>query len=341
MTFRTLLASAFALGLLAGAAPAQDRTLTISLWGFNGDKLEAHLLKPFREKTGANIVLETGNNADRLAKLKIREGAGVDLIYLTDSFSQIGIEQGLFETLDAAKVPNLAGVYEVARQPQGPYGPAYTVGRIGIVYDAAKVGPITAWADLWRDDLKGKVSIPEISTTAGPMMVLAAAKVAGIDAHADPDAAFAKLAALKPNVVKAYKTGSELVNLFSTGEVSVAITQDFVLGRLQGAVPGATWAPLAEGEFAVFNTINVVKGTQNLDLALAFIDFALDPAIQKTLAVEKVDAPIVASVALTPEEAKGWTYGPETIARLNRLDYAKLNAAKEDWTERWTEIFGQ
>ncbi|HEU0221342.1 MAG TPA: ABC transporter substrate-binding protein [Paracoccaceae bacterium] len=341
MTFRELLASALALALLAGPAAAQDRTLTISLWGFNGEKLEQHLLKPFRETHNVDIVLETGNNADRLSKLKIRGGEGIDLIYLTDSFSQVGIEDGLFAEIDPAKIPNLAGVYDIARQPQGPYGPAYTVGRIGIVYDSAKVAPLASWADLWREDLRGQVSIPEISTTTGPMMVLAAARVAGTDAYDDPDAAFAKLAELKPNVVKAFRTGSELVNLFSTGEISVAVTQDFVMGPLQAAVPTVAWAELEEGSFAVFNTINVVKGTPNLDLALDFINFALDPAVQKTLAAEKVDAPIVASVELTPEEAKGWTYGADTIASLNRLDYAKLNAAKSDWTERWTEIFGQ
>jgi putative spermidine/putrescine transport system substrate-binding protein len=341
MQRRHLLLSAFALGLLASAAPAADRTLSISLWGFNGEKLEAYLFKPFREKCNCDIVLETGNNSDRLSKLQIRKGEGVDLAYFTDSFSQIGIENGLFEKIDPARLPNLKGVYEVAQQPQGPYGPAYTVGRIGIIYDAAKVAPITSWADLWRDDLKGRISIPEISTTTGPMMALVAAKVAGVDAYADPDAAFSKLAELKPNVVKAYKTGSELVNLFSTGEVSVAITQDFVLGRIQGAVPGATWAELKDGGYAVFNTLNIVKGSKNEDLAYAFIDFLLQPAVQQKLAQEKVDAPIVASVKLTPDEAKGWTYGAEVIAGLNRIDYGRMNAAKSDWTDRWTEIFGQ
>ncbi len=53
-----------------------------------------------------------------------------------------------------------------------------------------------------------------------------------------------------------------------------------------------------------------------------------------------VDAPVNKDVVLTPEEAAIWTYGPEAIGKLNRVDYGKLNAAKVDWIDRWNEIFG-
>ena len=336
---RLLLAAALAAPMPAAAQ--DDRTLVISLWGFNGDLIEEHVLAPFREAHDVEIVLETGNNADRLNKVRIRGGEEVDLIYLTDAFSQTGIENGLFLPVDRSLVPNVEGLHEVAQAPQGEYGPAYTVGRIGIVYDAAKVEPIDEWADLWREDLAGEVAIPEISTTGGPLMVLAAAKVAGVDPYEDTDAAFEKLAEIEPNVAKVYRTGSELINLFSTGEASVGITQDFVLASLREAVPTIEFAELQDGGYAVFNTINIVEGTENADLAHAFIDWALDPELQRTLAVEGVDAPIVASVDLSPEEAAPWTYGAEQIASLNRIDYAKLNAAKDEWADRWVEVFGQ
>lgn len=115
---------------------------------------------------------------------------GVDVIYLSDSFSQLGIEQGLFQEIDPAKIPNLADIYELGRAPQGKYGPAYTIGRVGLVYDSAKVNPpITSWADLWRADLKGSVSLPGITTTAGPMAVMEAGKHAGVDPYKDADKA--------------------------------------------------------------------------------------------------------------------------------------------------------
>ena len=250
---RSLSVSALALALVAGAAQAD--TLTVSWWGYNGEKLDANVIAPFKEKCGCDVVFETGNNADRLSKLTARGGKGVDVIFLTDSYSQVGIESGIFQKIDRSKLKNIDQIYPVARDPQGGYGPAYTVGRIGIVYDSAKVQPITSWNDLWREDLKGMISLPNITTTAGPMFVVQAGKHAGVDAYADADGAFGAVTAIVPNVVKNYNTGSEMVNLVSTGEVAVTMTQDFTLRSLTKAVPTMTWATLDDGDIAVLNTL--------------------------------------------------------------------------------------
>ena len=327
--------------LAAAPAMAQGKTLTISWWGFNGEKLESIVVAPFREICGCEVVFETGNAGERLNKLQIRNGEGVDVIYLSDSFSQTGLEAGLFQKIDPAKLPNLAGLYDLAKDPQGGYGPAYTLGRVGVVYDSAKVTtPITSWNDLWREDLAASLSLPGITTTAGPMTVIKAGDHAGVDAYADADAAFAALEELKPNVVKNYNTGSEMINLFSTGEISAAIAQDFTLAQIQAAVPTAVWADLSEGAVATVNTVNIPTGAAETELAYQYINFILSPEIQQKLAEEGVDAPAVSSVTLTPEQAKLWTYGADTIAGLQRIDYVKMNAAKPAWIERWNELFG-
>jgi putative spermidine/putrescine transport system substrate-binding protein len=335
--FPILASTALALALpsMAGA-----KTLTISWWGFNGDKLNEFIVQPFQEKCGCELVFETGNNADRLNKVKIRGGKGVDVIYLTDSFSQIGVDEGLFQKIDRSKIPNIEGLHSIAQDPQDGHGPAYTVGRIGIVYDSAKVAPITSWGDLWRADLAASISLPGITTTAGPMVVMLAGAKAGGDVFADEGPAFEAVAALKPNVVKNYNTGSEMINLFSTGEVAVSMTQDFTLGRLRDAVPTIAWAELADGDIAVLNTVNIPTGAENVELAHEFINFILDPALQKVLAENGVDAPVVKAVELSPEAAAGWTYGEAQINSLQRIDYGKMNAAKDGWIERWNEIFG-
>ena len=334
----TLTASVIALA--ASAVTAHAETLTISWWGYNGDKLDANLIAPFKEKCDCDVVFETGNNADRLGKLTARGGKGVDVIFLTDAYSQVGVENGVFQEFDRSKLENIDDIYEIARDPQGGYGPAYTVGRIGIVYDADKVEPITSWDDLWRADLEGMVSLPNITTTAGPMFVVQAGNHAGVDAYEDADATFDAIAEIEPNVVKNYNTGSEMVNLFSTGEVSVTMTQDFTLRSLQEAVPTVTWAELEDGDIAVLNTVNIPTGAENVDLAYEFIDYLLSTEVQQLEAEQGVDAPINMNVELEPEQAALWTYGQEAIDSLITMDYAAMNAARTDWIDRWNEIFG-
>jgi putative spermidine/putrescine transport system substrate-binding protein len=172
------------------------------------------------------------------------------------------------------------------------------------------------------------------------MVVLKAGDHAGVDAYADADGAFKALEELKPNVVKNYNTGSEMINLFSTGEISAAIAQDFTLAQIQAAVPTTVWADLSEGSIATLNTVNIPTGAAEPELAYQFINFILSPEIQQQLAEQGVDAPVNTAVKLEPEQAALWTYGADVIAGLQRVDYTKLNAAKSGWIDRWNELFG-
>jgi len=322
-----LVGAAMIVGVLPAAA---QETLVISTWAFNADKLKANIYEPFEKANNVKIVVETGNNSDRLNKVRLREGTAVDLIYLADAFAMQGIEEGLFDVIDRSKLPNVAKLYGLAEE----YGPAYTVGRFGIIYDSAVVAePLVSWSDLWRADLASNISVPGITTTAGPMLVLAASNKAGM--AGDADAAFKELAALKPNLVKTYNRSSELVNLFAQGEIVAGAAQDFAFGRIQDAVPTAVWVNPVEGAYANLNTINIVKGSKNKELAEKYINFVLSAEVQKALALARVDSPVNSEVALSDEEAAGLTYGADLIASLQTVDWAAVNAAKPDWIERW------
>lgn len=337
-------AAAISVGLLMASATSgwtQDsKTLVVSEWGFNNDALEKNLYKPFEEQHGVKVVRETGNNPDRLNKLQIR--GGVDVIFLTDAFSQVGIDAGAFAKIDASKLSNLPDLYPIAQAPQGSdNGPAFTVGRYGIIYDSNAVSePIRSWKDLWRPEFAGRVAIPGFNTSSGPLTVIVAGDRVGVDAFADPDAAFASLAELKPNILKTYNSGSELVNLFSTGEVVVGALQDFAIPAIQAAVPSARWVPLEEGNFGIFSTANIAAKSTNQDLAHAFINWRLDPGVQRELALSTGDAAVNSRTELKAEEATYAAYGADQISALRKPDYQALNAAKPDWERRWNEIFG-
>lgn len=338
--FLTCVSLTAAVFLSVTSSHADDpRTLVVSEWGYTPKESQEYLYKPFEQEHNVKVVIETGNNADRLNKMKIR--GGIDVMFITDAFSQQGIDDGVFAKIDPKLLPNLADIYDVAKAPQGPeWGPGYTVGRYGIIYDSAKVKPITSWKDLWRPDLKGLVAVPGFTTTTGPVTVVVAGDRVGVDAFADPDAAFKSLAELKPNIRKTYLSGSELTNLFSTGEVTVAAVQDFAVPAIMKAIPTAKWAALDEGAFLVFNTLNIGAKSQNKELAHAFINYRLSPEVQKKFATVG-DGTVNKKVSLTPEETKTMAYGPEEIAKLRKTDFAKIIKAKSNWSGRWDEVFGQ
>ena len=119
---------------------AQNKTLTISWWGFNGDKLEEIILKPFRAQCGCELVFETGNNADRLNKIKIRGGRRRRRrLSHRQLFPDRHRTRASSSPSTAPRSRTSTASTSSPRAPQGKFGPAYTIGRVGIIYDSAKV----------------------------------------------------------------------------------------------------------------------------------------------------------------------------------------------------------
>lgn len=339
--FSVLLITLFIVSAFVSTAVMAKETLVISTWGYNEDLLWENLYTPFEEKYDCEIKLEVGNNSTRLNKVKMRQGSTVDVIYLAESFALDAIDSGIIAEINRDNIPNIEKLYPVARSPHGDqYGPAYTLIKLGIIYDQNSVDqPIESWFDLWRDELSEKISIPDFNTTAGPAMLIMAAEKAGVELSENPDQAFAELEKVKSNVVKNYARSSDLANMFAQGEIAAAPALDFAYFRVKDAVEGAVWLNPEEGSFANFNTLNVIKGSDNQELAEKFINYAISKEVQTKMALDQVESPLNMEVELTEEEAEGLTYGAEVINSLNTIDWGTINKNKEEWMSRWNRMF--
>lgn len=322
---------------------AKEKKLVISTWGLSEDALWTDVLKPFEQQHNVKIVLDKGNNSERLTKLKNNPNSEIDLMYLAESFSAQGIEQQLFDKVDYSKISNSSKVNSKAKgDMEKGYGPAYTLNRIAIAYNPKKIGfEIKSWKDLWRPELKGKIAIPDITTTFGPAVVQIAAQKAGVDIAKDKgEAAFKELEALKPNVVKTYSKSSDLVNMFSSGEIVAAIAADFVYGSINASVPDVVFADPVEGAYLNFNTINITKNSKNKELALEFINYALSAEVQAKTAKSIKESPVNVDVKLSQDESKNLTYG-DVINKANVLDYKVINPLMKEWIDKWNRILNK
>jgi len=336
-----LLITIFVMSVLLSSAVMAKETLVISTWGYNEDLLWKNLYKPFEEKYDCEIQLEVGNNSTRLNKVKMRQGSTVDVIYLAESYALDAINSGMIAELNRDNIPNIEKLYPVARNPHGTeYGPAYTLVKLGIIYDQNAVEePIESWFDLWDESFEDNVSIPDFNTTAGPAMLIMAAQKAGVELAENPDQAFAELEKMKGNVVKNYSRSSDVANMFAQGEIAAAPAMDFAFFRVKDAVDGAVWLNPKEGSFANFNTLNIVKASDNKELAEKFINYAISEEVQTKMAMDKVESPLNMEVELTAAEAEGLTYGAELINSLNTIDWNLINENKEAWMQRWNRMF--
>ena len=154
-------------------------TLTVSTWGYNMDLLNKNITEPFEKKYGVKILYETGNNSARLTKMAARkDNPNVDVAHFAGSFTYKAIQEGLLKPYDPSKLENLDDLYDWAKDPLGSrYGIGYAVSSYGLCYRTDEVkSPITSWRDLWREDLKGFITIPEMATTNGPATIVLMAK---------------------------------------------------------------------------------------------------------------------------------------------------------------------
>jgi len=325
------------------AVKEKQKTLVISTFGLEEDKMKKDVFKPFEEKYNVKIVLETGTSSERFTKLKSNPNSTVDVIELSQSNAAEGKIGDLFEKIDSSKIPNTEKLIDSAKELSADgSGPAYTLNSIGIIYNKKAAGKeIKEWADLWDPSLKGKISIPDITSTFGPAMLYLASKHENVDITADNGkAAFKGITDLAPNVVKTYSKSSDLANMFQSGEIVAAVVGDFAVPMITQSNPDVAYIVPESGTYANFNTININKNSKNKDLANKYIDWRLSKEVQEKTAVSLNEAPTNKEVVLDEETAKNKTYGA-VAERTNKVDPLFVNKNLEAWINQWNRILNK
>ena len=92
-------------------------------------------------------------NEEIMGKLVASGGKGYDVVFVSSPFAEVLNKLGLAETIDHAKVPNLANLYPeaatLAYDPGNTFSVPYTWGTTGLCYrsDLVKAAP-ASWNDL-------------------------------------------------------------------------------------------------------------------------------------------------------------------------------------------------
>ena len=196
---------------------------------------------------------------------------------------------------------------------------------------------IKSFDDLWDARLEGRIAIPDITTTFGPAMVYMASDYKGADVTADQGAAaFEALKELKPNIVKTYAKSSDLINMFTSGEISAAIVGDFGVPTIQAADQSLVYVT-PDVTYANFNTISITKNSKNKELAYEYINYRLSQELQTKTGKALNEAPTNNQVAFTEEESANMTYG-DAAENAKVIDYSFVNPILGEWIDQWNRI---
>jgi putative spermidine/putrescine transport system substrate-binding protein len=295
--------AALAAVLWTGSAGAADK-LVVSIWGGSwNDLVEQTAAKKFTAQTGAQVEFITGGTIDRLNKAKLAKGSPESDVTFTTSH-----------------IGTWAYVYTIVYRPD--LVPA------GIKFDT--------WADLWKPELKGKLSAPDFDTSH---LVAVAAKLEGGD-PVSWEKGQAKLKALKPNFKSYYANDAASQQLMQTGEAPVQVMLSMNAYYIASQGIKLNVAIPKEGAVLGIDTIGIMKGTKNAELAYKFINILLDPAVQAEIANLKKGSPVVSNAKLDPEVAKlpGVFTTPDQWSKEAMIIDHKLRAEKTgEWRKWFTE----
>ena len=338
---KIILASGTALMLTMGAAEAQDKTLTISVYAFAQDEFKELVYTPFKQKCGCKLVVETGNSVERLAKMEANKANPVvDLAIVSMADALSATRKDLIQKIDASKVPNIEKLYDIAKDPNGD---GMSVGvnfyATSIVYRTDKM-KIDSWADLLKDDIVDHVAFPNVTTNQGPPALYMLGKAIGKDTP-DLSGAIEAVGEKKDDIVTFYVKSSQLVQLMQQEEIWAAPIGRFSWAPFTKLDLPLAWATPKEGQTGGMNVLVVPKGTKNEDLALQFMDFWLSTDVQKALAEKLVDSPTNREVKVSDEVANNITYGDETAKSLQLIPSDVTLDNRDKWLSEWNAKVGQ
>ena len=271
--------AAFALFTVLTATVSQGQSLTISNWdGY----MAPDAIAKFTAETGnaAELVLHA-TNEEIMGKLIASGGEGYDVVFVSSPFAEILHNLGLAETLDHAKIPNLANLYpeatKLAHDPGNTFSLPYAWGTTGLCYrsDLMAAAP-TSWNDLLSPsaEVTGKTTM-----LATDRWLLGAAFLAnGMSVNDTDEAALAKvrdtLIAAKKTLL-AYDDTTFYAKLVS-GEAVLTQAWDGWCNYGIGENPDIKYVIPSEGSDLWVDTMVIMTGSENKDAAYAFVNYILD-----------------------------------------------------------------
>jgi hypothetical protein len=120
---RLTIVAVIAAALLCSIPPAFAEQQEVVFVGFGGShekNMRERVLPPFERRSGVKVLYVPGTTASNFARVQSqRARPDADVLWNNDLVHVAGKSMGLFDKLDPRQVPNLAQIYDVARDPDG------------------------------------------------------------------------------------------------------------------------------------------------------------------------------------------------------------------------------
>lgn len=270
----------------------KGEVINVFNWGeYISDTAEDGLVnvnEEFERLTGIKVNYVTfESNEDMYAKIK-NGGASYDIIIPSDYMIERMINEGLVQKYDPTKLPNYKyidskykGMYY---DENNEYSVPYNVGMVGLIYNSKVVTEKPdSWKVMWDERYSGKILMIDNPRDAFAI----AQKIFGYSLNTTDEKELGDCASLlveqKP-LLQSYVM-DEVFNKMESGDAAIApyYVGDYI--SMKEINPDLEFVYPKEGVNIFVDAVCIPKTAQNVDAALKYINFLLDPQVAFSNAV--------------------------------------------------------
>lgn len=264
----------------------KGEVINVFNWGeYISDTYEDGLLdvnKEFEKLTGIKVNYVTfESNEDMYAKIK-NGGASYDIIIPSDYMIERMISEDLLISFDPETLPNYKYISEKYKNmyydENNSFSVPYNVGMVGLIYNTkfVKEEP-TSWKIMWDEKYSGKILMIDNPRDAFGI----AQKLLGYSLNSTDEKEMGDVAQLlidqKP-LLQSYVM-DEIFDKMESGEAAMApyYVGDYII--MKEVNPDLAFVYPKEGVNIFVDAVCIPKTAQNVDAALKYINFLLDPQV--------------------------------------------------------------
>lgn len=352
ITRRAALRTAAAVPILAAPpiiARAAD-TLTIAAYGGEYRDIAIRtIIEPFEKKFSVKVTYDDSGGVDPYPRIRASRGApGFDVAAeMVPATIILGSREKFLEPVSEREVPNIKYLSSANAKLIPPFGIAQNYQYLSLVWNKKQVEQPASWADYWLaqkrygERIKGHVVAhsPANFTLAAYGLIMGARTMGGDENRMDP--AWKLLEDQKPYVGLVAASSAQAVPYMENEQVWI---MPFWSGRasiyVNRGLPYGMMIP-KEGTIALANCSAVPVGAANKKLAFEFLNFRLEPEIQRAFCLAYFSSPGRMDIPDWPEAfAASQITTEQKMAEMVFPDEQVISRQQRAWTLRWQEIMG-
>ncbi len=323
-------------------------TLVVNGYGAEyQDILMRTTIEPFQKKFGVQVTYDnTGTAAQNYAKIRASRGApGFDVAgELTPPEVLLGQKEKLLEPISEAEVPNLKYVWAKSRGIIPATGVVHSYQYLALLWNKTHLEKPASWANYWQpgtaydDKVKGHLIAFEPANLLSVYALIMAAKLqrGGLD---NMQPAWDLLKAQKPWIGVSVMASDAAAPYFENDQVWLAPFWSARSGYYVSKNYPLDFTIPKEGTIGLANCASVPVGAANKKLAFEFINFRLDPDVQRAFNLAYHSSPGRPDITDWPADyAAAQIVTEQKMASVDFPDSAVIGSKRGEWTRQWQEI---